>query len=231
MWRSSPQCHRTPGAQAGPPGESGRYPGPLPGLGAQAQWVPVQVLWEEDDYYLVAQADKVDEEGNQTDLSQFEKASRPPGRRHRYRPGRRYVRWKGRCGLIMEQTLTQRIQTVQQKIAEAARQAGRDRRRSPSAPPPRCRPATPFVPPSPQASPSAGKTGSRSSPDTWPTGPMRGPGPLHRPPAAQQGEVCGGQGGPDPVRWTGRSCWGSSTGGRKKTWHCPGHFDRGQYRR
>lgn len=50
-----------------------------PGLyrvsGAQAQWVPVQVLWEEDDYYLVAQADKVDEEGNQTDLSQFEKAS------------------------------------------------------------------------------------------------------------------------------------------------------------
>lgn len=43
--------------------------------GAQAQWVPVQILWEEDDYYLVAQADKLDEEGNQAALSQFEKAS------------------------------------------------------------------------------------------------------------------------------------------------------------
>lgn len=43
--------------------------------GAQAQWVPVQILWESEDYYLVSQADKVDEEGNQADQSQFEKAS------------------------------------------------------------------------------------------------------------------------------------------------------------
>lgn len=43
--------------------------------GAQAQWVPVQILWEGDDYYLVSQADKVDEEGNQADQSKFEKAS------------------------------------------------------------------------------------------------------------------------------------------------------------
>lgn len=43
--------------------------------GAQAQWASVQILWEGDDYYLVAQADKTDEEGNQADQSQFEKAS------------------------------------------------------------------------------------------------------------------------------------------------------------
>lgn len=43
--------------------------------GAQAQWVPVQILWESEDYYLVSQADKVDQEGNQADQSQFEKAS------------------------------------------------------------------------------------------------------------------------------------------------------------
>ena len=43
--------------------------------GAQVSWVPVQILWQEDDYYLVAQADKLDEEGNQADLSQFERAS------------------------------------------------------------------------------------------------------------------------------------------------------------
>lgn len=43
--------------------------------GAQAQWVSVQILWESEDYYLVTQADKLDEEGNQADQSQFEKAS------------------------------------------------------------------------------------------------------------------------------------------------------------
>ncbi len=43
--------------------------------GAQAQWVPVQVLWEGEDYYLIAQADKVDEEGNQQDLSLYEQAT------------------------------------------------------------------------------------------------------------------------------------------------------------
>ena len=55
----------------GPVGEVGLYRV----SGAQAEWVPVQILWEEDDYYLVAQADKVDEEGNPLELSQYEQAS------------------------------------------------------------------------------------------------------------------------------------------------------------
>ena len=43
--------------------------------GAQAEWVPVQILWEAEDYYLIAQADKVDEEGNQQTLSDYEQAT------------------------------------------------------------------------------------------------------------------------------------------------------------
>lgn len=44
--------------------------------GAQAGWVEVNILWEEDDYYLVAQAPKLDENGEEAELSSFEKASR-----------------------------------------------------------------------------------------------------------------------------------------------------------
>lgn len=44
--------------------------------GAQANWVSVNILWEEEDYYLITQAPKLDEEGNEVEMSDFEKASR-----------------------------------------------------------------------------------------------------------------------------------------------------------
>lgn len=45
--------------------------------GAQAQWVAITILWEEADYYLIEQAPKgYDENGNELELSAFEKASR-----------------------------------------------------------------------------------------------------------------------------------------------------------
>jgi hypothetical protein len=43
--------------------------------GAQAEWVDIQILWEEDDYYLISQATKLDEDGNAAALSAFERAS------------------------------------------------------------------------------------------------------------------------------------------------------------
>ncbi len=44
--------------------------------GAQTTWVPVNILWEEDDYYLVEQTVAVDEDGNEVELTSLEKASR-----------------------------------------------------------------------------------------------------------------------------------------------------------
>ncbi len=44
--------------------------------GAQAQWVAIDILWEEEDYYLIAQAPKTDENGKELEMSAFEKASR-----------------------------------------------------------------------------------------------------------------------------------------------------------
>lgn len=44
--------------------------------GAQAQWMPVKILWEEEEYYVIEQAPKVDEEGNPAEESQYERASR-----------------------------------------------------------------------------------------------------------------------------------------------------------
>lgn len=44
--------------------------------GAQAQWKAITILWEEEDYYLIVQAPKVDENGNVLELTAFEKASR-----------------------------------------------------------------------------------------------------------------------------------------------------------
>lgn len=44
--------------------------------GAQAQWVPVTILWEEEEYYIIKQAPKVDEEGKPAEQTQYEKASR-----------------------------------------------------------------------------------------------------------------------------------------------------------
>ncbi len=44
--------------------------------GAQARWVPVQILWEEEEYYILKQAPKVDEEGNPAEETQYEKATR-----------------------------------------------------------------------------------------------------------------------------------------------------------
>lgn len=44
--------------------------------GAQASWVEVTILWEEEDYYLIAQAPKLDEEGNQAEQTTMEKAAR-----------------------------------------------------------------------------------------------------------------------------------------------------------
>ena len=44
--------------------------------GAQAQWVSIDILWEEADYYLIKQAPKgYDENGNPLELTAFEKAS------------------------------------------------------------------------------------------------------------------------------------------------------------
>lgn len=44
--------------------------------GAQAQWVPVKILWEEEEYYVIEQAPKVDEEGKPAEETQYERASR-----------------------------------------------------------------------------------------------------------------------------------------------------------
>ena len=44
--------------------------------GAQAQWVPVKILWEEEEYYVIEQAPKLDEEGKPAEQSQYEKAAR-----------------------------------------------------------------------------------------------------------------------------------------------------------
>ncbi len=44
--------------------------------GAQARWVPVTILWEEEEYYIIKQAPKLDEEGNPAEETQYEKAAR-----------------------------------------------------------------------------------------------------------------------------------------------------------
>lgn len=44
--------------------------------GAQAQWMPVTILWEEEEYYIIKQAPKLDEEGKPAEETQYEKASR-----------------------------------------------------------------------------------------------------------------------------------------------------------
>lgn len=42
--------------------------------GAQAAWTSIEILWEEDDYYLIRQLPKYDEEGNQVAQSELEEA-------------------------------------------------------------------------------------------------------------------------------------------------------------
>jgi hypothetical protein len=42
--------------------------------GTQAKWVPVEILWEEEDYYLIRQKPQVDEEGEETEASQLDTA-------------------------------------------------------------------------------------------------------------------------------------------------------------
>lgn len=44
--------------------------------GAKAEWVSIDILWEEADYYLVAQAPKRDSEGNVLEMTALEKAAR-----------------------------------------------------------------------------------------------------------------------------------------------------------
>lgn len=44
--------------------------------GAQASWVEVTILWEEEDYYLIAQPTKLDDEGKPVEQTTMEKASR-----------------------------------------------------------------------------------------------------------------------------------------------------------
>ena len=44
--------------------------------GAQAAWVSVTILWEEEDYYLIAQAPKLDDQGKPVEESTLDKASR-----------------------------------------------------------------------------------------------------------------------------------------------------------
>ena len=42
--------------------------------GAQAQWVSVEILWEEEDYYLIRQKPQYDEDGNLVESSQLDLA-------------------------------------------------------------------------------------------------------------------------------------------------------------
>lgn len=42
--------------------------------GAQAKWVPIEILWEEEEYYLVRQKKPLDEAGNETEISQLDAA-------------------------------------------------------------------------------------------------------------------------------------------------------------
>jgi hypothetical protein len=43
--------------------------------GAQAEWVDIDILWEEDDYYLVQQTQEVDEEGNAVQSRAYDRAT------------------------------------------------------------------------------------------------------------------------------------------------------------
>lgn len=43
--------------------------------GTQAEWVKIDILWEEEDFYLVKQAPKTDAEGKELELTDFEKAT------------------------------------------------------------------------------------------------------------------------------------------------------------
>jgi hypothetical protein len=42
--------------------------------GAQATWVPIEILWEDEDYYLIRQATVYDEDGNPVETTQLEDA-------------------------------------------------------------------------------------------------------------------------------------------------------------
>lgn len=43
--------------------------------GTQAEWVKIDILWEEEDFYLIKQAPKTDENGTQVEMTDFEKAT------------------------------------------------------------------------------------------------------------------------------------------------------------
>ncbi len=42
--------------------------------GAQAKWVPIDILWEEEDYYIIRQKPTLDEDGKETEVSQLDTA-------------------------------------------------------------------------------------------------------------------------------------------------------------
>ena len=44
--------------------------------GAQASWVEVTILWEEEDYYLIAQPTRLDDQGKPVEQTTVEMASR-----------------------------------------------------------------------------------------------------------------------------------------------------------
>ncbi|MBR1781653.1 MAG: hypothetical protein IJ751_09665 [Oscillospiraceae bacterium] len=43
--------------------------------GAQAEWIDITILWEDEDYYLIAQTVPTDEEGNRLEQSAFQRAT------------------------------------------------------------------------------------------------------------------------------------------------------------
>ena len=43
--------------------------------GTQAEWVKIDILWEEEDFYLIKQAPKRDDSGSEVEMTDFEKAT------------------------------------------------------------------------------------------------------------------------------------------------------------